>query len=202
MASELQETVASDMIELDSEYLAQLEEEAKERYSENDKDFMAHCSKPVPKPPILPAERFQRRHHGNFRGRNRPSYQDDRHGRYGRDNRSDGRDNGGEYERKRDYREYKRSWDDVRKDYSNDGRNYGSDRRDFSRGRRGYESNRKSFRGDRYDRGGYRRNFDDEGDRRDHGGYRRNSDDEGMSHRNDQPRSFFYGDSGFGNNHN
>ncbi|XP_063855456.1 uncharacterized protein LOC135097463 isoform X1 [Scylla paramamosain] len=58
-----------DMVPLDPELLAELEEEAASRYTEEDNQFTEHCKKSLPKLPILPADRFDlnRQCRGNFR---------------------------------------------------------------------------------------------------------------------------------------
>lgn len=112
-----------DMVGLDTELLAQLEEEAANRYTEEDTQFMEHCSKALPKPPILPAERFDRnrqrrgnfrhqdhRRGGNFRDHRR-EYSDHRQGRFGgshRDRDDDRRDYGKRYRPERENNEYGR----------------------------------------------------------------------------------------------
>ncbi|XP_042890151.1 eukaryotic translation initiation factor 3 subunit A-like [Penaeus japonicus] len=162
MAEERQDVCVGEvnMVELDSEFLKTLEEQAEDRYSENDKNFMEYCSKPPPKPPILPAERFDRNRRGGFRGRS-----DNYHGRQGGYNRN--RDN------RRDFGDdRRRNWGGERRDFGGERRDFGGgDRRDFGGERRDFGGDRRDFGGDRRDFGGDRRDYG--GERRDYGGERR-----------------------------
>lgn len=102
-------------MKLNEDYLAELEEAAKGRYTEEDEEFMKVFSSPPPKPPILPAEQFNRnRHGGRFRGNRhrggfRGNWQDRRSD--GWQDRSGGHGHGDYRDRRQDHRNYdRRDW--------------------------------------------------------------------------------------------
>lgn len=107
-----------DTVSFDPELLSELEEKAASRYTEDDADFIAHFNKGMAKPPILPAERFDRnrQRRGNFR------HQDQR--------------------REGHYRDQRRDYHDRRQgNFGGNSRNYHDDRRDD---RRDYRPERRS----------------------------------------------------------
>ncbi|XP_045108589.1 putative uncharacterized protein DDB_G0281733 [Portunus trituberculatus] len=126
-----------DMVPLDPEFLAELEKEAASRYTEEDNQFIEHCKKNLPKPPILPAERFDRNKHrrGNFR-----------HQDYRREGgfRDQGEYRGhGNYRGRGNYRDHRREYSDHRQGrFSGDHRDYDDGRRDSEK--RKYRSERES----------------------------------------------------------
>ncbi|XP_063857307.1 uncharacterized protein LOC135098836 [Scylla paramamosain] len=138
-----------DMVPLDPELLAVLEEEAASRYTEEDNQFTEHCKKSLPKPPILPADRFDRNRQcrGNFRHqdyrkeggcRDQGEYRG--HGNY--------RDRGNYRDHRREYSDYRqgrfvsdhRDHDDSRRD--SEKRKYRSEKESDEYGRRNYQSSK------------------------------------------------------------
>ncbi|XP_063885136.1 putative uncharacterized protein DDB_G0281733 [Scylla paramamosain] len=138
-----------DIVPLDPELLAELEEEAASCYTEEDNQFTEHCKKSLSKPPILPADRFdcKRQCRGNFRHqdyrkeggcRDQGEYRG--HGNY--------RDCGNYRDHRREYSDHRqgrfgsdhRDHDDSRRD--SEKRKYRSERESDEYGRRNYQSSR------------------------------------------------------------
>ncbi|KAK8373159.1 hypothetical protein O3P69_019907, partial [Scylla paramamosain] len=137
------------MVPLDLELLAELEEEATSHYTEEDNQFTEHCKKSLPKPPILPADRFDRNRQcrGNFRA---SRLQEGRRLQGSREYRGHGnyRDRGNYRDHRREYSDHRqgrfvsdhRDHDDSRRD--SEKRKYRSEKESDEYGRRNYQSSK------------------------------------------------------------